>query len=620
MTATAIDDRAPDELPRWSVGDLHDSLGSRSFLDAKERAGTDVERLVALFDEHDIRGRDRRTASQADGAAADAVIAGYNRVADELNLLGAYVYSSVATDSRNAAAQATMSELEPVESKLRPLLARLSDWVAAFDVDELAVVSTEAAEHAGPLVRLAERATHQMSEAEEHLHAELSTTGAGAWGRLQREVTSQLSADIDLPDGSDRLSINAIRGMATDPDPLVRRAAYDAELAAWPTIEVPVAAAMNAIKGEANIVDRRRNWTSPLDASLFANSVSRATFDAMQVAVTASLPDLRRWMRAKARLHGHGRGRGEGATSALAWWDLVAPAPVSSDGVDWEDGLDVVRGAFGAFSPDLGGLVDRAVDEQWIDAEPRDAKTGGAFCMPFVGDRSLVLLNWSGSAESTQTTAHELGHAYHNTTLAQRTALQRRLPMALAETASIFCETLVVEAGLERLAGPEHDAERLALLDVDLQGANQVVVDIRSRFTFEAEVFARRQRRTLSAPELCEMMTEAQADAYGDGLDQSTAHPYMWLLKPHYYGSHFYNWPYTYGLLFGVGLFAKYREDPERFRSGYETLLSRAGMDTAEELGKAFDLDVTDEGFWTASLDVIRRRIGEYETLADRLR
>ena len=599
------------DLPRWSVADVHESLDARSFLDAQEQAGADVDRLLALFDEHGIRGGDERPVTADDGVAADAAIAGYNRVSDQLDLLGAYVYSSVATDSRDAAAQAVLSEFEPVEAKLRPLLSRLADWVASFDLDDLAAVSTEAAEHLGPLQRLHERATHQMSETEEHLYAELSTTGTGAWGRLQREITSQLSAEVHLPDGPAHLAINAVRGMATDPDPAVRKAAYEAELVAWPTIEVPVSAAMNAIKGEANIINRRRNWAAPLDASLFANSVSRATFDAMQSAVTASLPDFRRWMKAKARLHGH--------SGALPWWDLVAPAPVSSGGVSWEDGLDVVRGAFGAYSADLGGLVDRAVDEQWIDAEPRDGKTGGAFCMSFKDDRSLVLLNWSGSAESTQTTAHELGHAYHNTTLAHRTSLQKRLPMALAETASIFCETLVVEAGLERLTGPEHDVERLALLDIDLQGSNQIVVDIRSRFTFETELFARRQRRTLAASELCEMMTEAQAEAFGDGLDQSTAHPYMWLLKPHYYGSHFYNWPYTYGLLFGLGLFAKYREDPEHFRSGYDTMLSRAGMDSAEQLGAAFGFDVTDEAFWTASLDVIGRRIDQYEALADRL-
>jgi oligoendopeptidase F len=290
----------------------------------------------------------------------------------------------------------------------------------------------------------------------------------------------------------------------------------------------------------------------------------------------------------------------------------MAPLPSAATTVSWDDGVDVVRQAFRGYSPTLGGLVDRALDEAWIDAEPRDGKSGGAFCARFVDDRSLVLLNWSGSAGSTQTTAHELGHAYHNTTLAGRTAQQRQLPMALAETASIFCETLVVESGLARLDG----AERLAQLDVDLVGTNQVIVDIHSRFLFESELFQRRARGTLSASELCEMMTTAQAAAYGDGLDQSTAHPYMWLLKPHYYGSHFYNWPYTYGLLFGLGLFAEYQRDPERFRAGYDDLLSRAGMDTAEELGAAFGLDVTDGAFWTASIDVVRSRIDDYEALA----
>jgi oligoendopeptidase F len=242
--------------------------------------------------------------------------------------------------------------------------------------------------------------------------------------------------------------------------------------------------------------------------------------------------------------------------------------------------VQLVRGAFAAYSDNLAGLVDRSLSEKWIDAEPREGKVGGAFCMSFVDDRSLVLLNWSGSVDSAQTTAHELGHAYHNTQLADRTPLQKRLPMALAETASIFCETLVVEEGLSRLTGDE----RLALLDTDLGGANQVVVDIHSRFLFETEVFARRQRRTLGVSELNEMMLSAQASAYGNGIDQSTAHPHMWVLKPHYYGS----------------------------------VLSRAGMDTAEELGRAFNLDVSDESFWTASLDVLRARMVDYEKLAQK--
>jgi oligoendopeptidase F len=602
-------------LPRWSVADVHESVDARSYADSLERIAADVGRLAAQFDDAGIRAIEPRPPTAADAEAADAAIAEFNRVSADLTILRVYAMAFVSTDSRDATAQSALGETRRIDAALRPLLARLADWVAALDVDALADLSTEVADHRGPLRRLAARAEHQMAEAEEHLAAELSVTGSAAWARLQSDVTSQLTATVALPDGDVELPMAAVRGLATDPDPAVRRAAYDAELRAWPTVEVPVAAAMNAIKGEANALNRRRRWPSPLDAALFANSVSRPTFDAMQAAVVAALPDLRRWMRAKAARHAAAAAAGTGderRDPGLAWWDLVAPLPGDAGTVSWDEGVAVVRAAFAEYSDGLGRLVDRALDERWIDAGPRPGKTGGAFCAPFVGDRSLVLLNWSGSADSTQTTAHELGHAYHNTTLAGRTALQRQLPMALAETASIFCETLVVEAGLRRMTG----RERLAQLDVDLAGTNQVIVDIHSRFLFETEVFARRQRRTLGATELCELMTEAQAEAYGDGLDQRTAHPYMWLLKPHYYGSHFYNWPYTYGLLFGLGLYAQYQDDPERFRAGYDDLLSRAGMDTAEELGAAFGLDVTSEAFWTASLDVVRARIDDYVQLA----
>jgi pepF/M3 family oligoendopeptidase len=602
MTTTGND---PGEPPRWDVSDVHESLTSRSFVDAMERSAADVDRLIALFDELDVRGVTPREPTADDAASADRAISGWNAVSDALELLSAYVYATVSTDSRDETAQGLMSEIDAITARFTPLLARLAEWIAALDVDSLAAVSEVTSAHIGPLRRLSIRSEHQMSEAEENLYAQLATTGSDAWSRLQRDITSQLSATVALPDGGRTLPMPTVRGLATDDDPAVRRAAYEAELEAWPTVELPVASAMNAIKGEANSINSRRSWDSPLDASLFGNSVSRATFEAMQAAVAESLPDLRSWMRTKATLHGHG-------DRGLPWWDLVAPLPITSSRVSWDEGIDIVHSAFDRYEPSLGALVDRALDERWIDASPRDGKSGGAFCMPFVDDRSLVLLNWSGSAESAQTTAHELGHAYHNTTLSHRTALQRRLPMALAETASIFCETLVVEAGLTRTSG----AERLALLDVDLQGTNQVIVDIHSRYLFETEVFERRARRTLSSAELCEMMTDAQAAAYGDGLDQSTAHPYMWLLKPHYYGSHFYNWPYTYGLLFGLMLYGRFRSDPERFRAGYDDLLSRAGMDTAEELGRSFGLDVTDQATWSAALDVIRGRIAEYERLA----
>jgi oligoendopeptidase F len=601
---------ATENLPLWSVADVHESLTSRSFVDSLERVKSDVGRLEALYDELGIRALPDGVSPTVDsetGSRLDRAIRDFNAVVAQTEILEAYVYATVATNTRDETAQALLSEIEVAASRITPLLARLADFVCDHDVDALSAVSSEARDHLGPLMRLAERSEHQMDESEEGLYAELSTTGSSAWGRLQSDITSQLTVDVQLPTGTKRMPMPAVRGLATEADVAVRKAAYDAEMIAWPTVATACAAAMNAIKGEANTINRRRRWDSPLDASLYGNSVSRATFDAMQSAIIASLPNFRSWMRTKARLHGH--------TGALPWWDLMAPLPVAGGSITWDESIHLVRNAFSSFSPNLAGLVDRAINESWLDVPSREGKVGGAFCMPFVDDRSLVLLNWSGSVESAQTTAHELGHAYHNTQLAGRTPLQKRLPMALAETASIFCETLVVEAGLATLQGKE----RLALLDVDLQGANQVVVDIHSRFLFETEVFARRQRRTLGVNELNEIMLQSQADAYGDGLDQTTAHPHMWVLKGHYYGSHFYNWPYTYGLLFGLGLFAQYHADPDRFRGGYDDLLSRAGMATAEELGAAFGIDVTSEAFWTASLDVLRARMAEYSKLAETL-
>jgi pepF/M3 family oligoendopeptidase len=396
----------------------------------------------------------------------------------------------------------------------------------------------------------------------------------------------------------------AVRGLATAPDANVRRSAFTAELAAWETVTVPLASALNAFKGEANVLNRRRGWEDSVDVALHNNNVDRATLAAMQEAVVASLDDFARYNRAKAALLGHPSG-------ALPWWDMLAPVG-SGRRFAWSEATEAVAGAFGTYAPQLAGLVGRAVDDGWLDAEPRDGKVGGAFCMSMEGEVSRVLLNFDGSFDSVQTLAHELGHAYHNTQLANRTPYQRQTPMALAETASIFCETVMVEEGL---AGAD-DATRLNILEVDLQGSCQVVVDIHSRFLFEQAMCERRRDRAVSVTELCELMDDAQQQTYGDAL--SVRHPYMWAAKPHYYGSAFYNWPYTFGLLFGIGLYARYRENPERFRSGYDDLLSSTGLGTAAALANRFHIDVTDEAFWTASLDVVRARIDEFCRLAAR--
>lgn len=600
---TDLIDPAP---PRWDVSTFFPALDSREFVTAHEGIVADLARLTSLYDRYDVRGGEPREPTDADRRALEEVLNDTNALMEQARLAGAYLYSFVSTDARNDAAAGLQSQLQQDLTEMTRLAKRLEAWVARLGADALVAGSDVAAEHDFALHKAAAGADHQMSEAEEGLAADLRLTGSSAWSRLHRDVTARLTADVVRSDGTvDTLPMSAVRGLAHDPDAALRRSAYDAELAAWETVAVPLAAALNGAKGETVLLNRRRGWPDALAPALFFNNVDRETLDAMTSAVVASLPDFQRYLLAKARLLGH--------HGALPWWDLFAPV-AAGDGsaplFDWPAATSHVAEAFASYSPTLSSLVRRAVDESWIDAEMRDGKAGGAFCMPVRGAESRVMLNFDGSFDSVQTLAHELGHAYHNTNLAERTPMQRQTPMALAETASIFCETIVVESGL---AGAS-DAERLVVLNTDLQGATQVVVDIHSRFLFESELCERRATRTLSIPELNEIMLDAQRAAYGPGLDPAALHPYMWAVKNHYF-TPFYNWPYTFGLLFGIGLYARYRDEPDRFRSGYDDLLASTGMGDAATLAQRFGIDVRSVDFWTASLDVLRRRIDAFAAL-----
>jgi oligoendopeptidase F len=187
--------------------------------------------------------------------------------------------------------------------------------------------------------------------------------------------------------------------------------------------------------------------------------------------------------------------------------------------------------------------------------------------------------------------------------------------MTLAETASTFNQIIVREAALTR-ATP---LEQLAILEADLQDTTQVVVDITSRFLFEQEVFAKRRDQTLASEELCEIMIDSQKRTYGEGLAQDALHPYMWAVKPHYYGSTFYNFPYMFGLLFGLGLYAQYRESPDTFIDRYRELLASTGMEDAQILADRFDIDIQDPDFWKGSLQIITSDIERFENLVDQL-
>jgi oligoendopeptidase F len=612
-------------LPHWDMTVVYPGLESAEFEQGFRAAIRSIDDLTALFDRDGIALRDPAPIDAATVAAAERAIERYNAVLKELITLNSYIRSFVTTNSRDECAQARLSELQQHFVRLSQLSTRFTAWVGALDVEGLIERSDLARDHAYALRKAKRRATRLMAPELEALAAEQNLTGGAAWSKLYSTFTSQITVPFARDGETQDVPISALRNMAFDPNREVRRRAYEAELVAWERAAVPIAAALNSIKGETNILVQRRGWDSPLDATLFENNIDQPTFEALLAAARESFPDFRRYLRAKARAlsipSNHSTSPSTGSGEALeqdpklAWYDLFAPVGHSQRVWSFEAAAQFIAAQFGSFSPRLRGLAERAFDERWIDAEPRAGKVGGAFCMYLRQDESRILANYEPSFNGLSTLAHELGHAYHNLNLAIRTPLQRSTPMTLAETASIFCETIVVQAAL-RNADVQ---EQIAILESSLQNACQVVLDIISRFLFEQSVFEQRRQRELSIAEFKALMLDAQRQTYGDGLDDDALHAYMWAAKPHYYGSTFYNYPYMFGLLFGLGLYAHYQTDPESFKAVYDDLLSSTGLGDAADLAGRFGIDIRSVDFWRSSLDVVRKDIERFEALVGAL-
>lgn len=590
------------KLPHWDMTVIYPGLDSKEFENGFRATVQKVDELVALFDQEKIARRDQAPLDDATIAAFERVVGAMNATLDQTRTLGAYINSFVSTDSRDNLGQAKQSEFQQHMLKLQFLSTRFTAWIGSLDVDALIARSQVAREHAFMVRRAQIQSAHQMAPAEEDLATELSITGSTAWGKLHGTFTSQLMVKVNLPDGEKEMPMSMLRNLAHDPNREVRQRAYAAELAAWKNAAVPLAAAMNSIKGATNTLSKKRKWDSALDAAVFQNHIDRATLDAMMTAAREAFPDFRRYFRAKARALG---------IAQCAWYDIFAPLGGEGRAWSYADSSKFIIEQFHAYSAKMGKLAERAFAENWVDAEPRNGKRDGAFCMSLRADESRVMMNFKPNFSSVGTLAHELGHAYHNVNLTPRTMLQRSTPMTLAETASIFCQRWVEHAAIEHA-----DArEQIAILEMGLQDACQVVVDITSRFIFEQTVFEKRAQRELSADEFCEIMLDAQKQTYGDALDPNALHPYMWAMKPHYYGSTFYNYPYMFGLLFGVGMYARAQNDLAKFKTEYDDLLASTGMYGAAELASRFGIDIRQPDFWRASLGVIRADIDRFEKL-----
>ena len=477
-------------------------------------------------------------------------------------------------------------------------LASLENLDAIIDADD------ELKARAFALREAAEDAKHQLPEALEKPVLKMQLSGGEAFSHLRDKLDATLLVDYD----GKQIPLSAVRALAYDGDADTRRRAYEAELASYKKIELPMSFCLNNIKAEGETMAALKGYKGVLDMALAHSRMDEKTLEAMWTAIREALPEVREYFKAKGRLLGHENG--------LPFYDLFAPVGQSTRTYTVEEARALLLDLFGKFCPEMGEMMRTAFDEGWIDMFPREGKSGGAFCSGYYAKNiSRVMTNFAGSASDVSTLAHELGHAFNNRMLHHKPIMMTETPMPLAETASTFNETLLISQ-LLKTATPE---EELTLLDSCLTEQTQTMVDIYSRFLFEQKVVAAQADHALDVDELKETMLWAQEQSYGDGLDPEYRHPYMWACKSHYYstGVHFYNFPYAFGGLFARGLYARYEKEGEAFVPVYCDLLSRFGSDTIANVTASVGIDVTTPDFWREAVESVLVQVRRFVELAD---
>ena len=589
---------------KWSLDELYTSFDSKEFKEDLEKCFGQMEKKKEWTE---------KNLNSTDNAAKK--IEEYISMEIDLNnifiKLGAFARLTSAVEAKNEKALQTLDKLQSKSTELTKPEVNFQKWLGSLEnLDEIISSSKLLEEHKFYIKETASKAKYMLSEKEEILLSKMMNTGSRAWSNLQNMISSTLLVDITLDGEEKQLPLPVVRNLAYNKDSEVRKTAFEAELKSYKKIEESSAAALNGIKGEVITTSNLRGYNSALEETLIKSRMDKETLDAMLDAMRESLPVFHKYFRKKAELLGHSNG--------LPFYDMFAPMGEVEMTFSYSEAMDYVVKNFRTFSDKLGDFAQNAYEKRWLDAEPREGKRGGAFCANLHPIKeSRILSNFNGSFSNMTTLAHELGHGYHGSCLTEETILNSRYPMPIAETASIFCETIVKNAALKDAT----TEEAFSILESSIQGYAQVIVDIYSRFLFESKLFETREDHALSVKELKEIMIEAQKEAYGDGLDHDNLHPYMWVNKPHYYSAelNFYNFPYAFGLLFAKGVYAEYLKGSDSFVEEYDKLLGATGKNNIVDVTKMMNIDVHSIDFWRNSLKLVEEDIEKFIQLSSSL-
>ena len=632
----------PTNIPDWDLGSIYPDINSEKYKSDLAKLTEGIKTLKALNDQAENPDQKNHLNIQnwiADFFKADDILGPL------ANTLAAYSYSIYSVDTTSKSLLDNLNQVESLTDQYEIQLNRFSHTVAKNRgiLSEFYANFPQYRKYEFSINEMLEDDIHTLSPELEGIIAKLQQTGGRAWDRLHEQLIS------NLKDPETGKLFNELRNDAYSPDARLRKESWQKEIALLKQNEIAFAASLNNLKGETLSLLEERSWNCAIDRALSSSRMKKETLDALIAAIEESLPQWRKYLKAKAEYlknHNATASTNCGKEKGLAFYDLFAPLDgnTASDGntntagqtetgcntatpsatnnraaseesllsKNWtfEEARDYIIKEFTSFSPVMGDFAKNAFDKNWIDARVHPGKVGGAYCQDFyVQKESRVLSNFTGAFSDIITLAHELGHAFHFFCIKDKDYRNANYPMTLAETASTFAET-IVKQDILKTASKE---DRIKILELDLQDTCQVLVDILCRFYFERSVFEERQNGELTSEDFCRLMADAQERSYGDGLS-AERHEYMWAVKSHYYSVDldFYNFPYAFGQLFAAGLYSRYKKEGKAFVDIYCNLLSDTGSMSCEDLCFKAGFDITKKDFWKSGIDFYINEIEQF--------
>jgi oligoendopeptidase F len=447
------------------------------------------------------------------------------------------------------------------------------------------------------------KAKDKLSSTEESMIGALAVDGYHGWGQMYDTIVGSM----EISHNGKKLSVGQANNLLSSPDKNTRKEVFEQLEDAWKQNEELFAKTLNHLGGFRLSVYKKRGWEDIMKEPLEYNRMKQETLDAMWGAISKNKAPFVKYLNRKAKLLGKDK---------LDWFDQDAPVAESTSTMSYDEGARFILKQFSRFGDEMAGFARLAFEGRWIEAEDRAGKRPGGFCTSFpMSDESRIFMTYSGSMSNVSTLAHELGHAFHSYALRPMHTLNRNYAMNVAETASTFAEMIVADAAVKEAVTKE---EKIALVEDKLQRSVAFFMNIHARFLFETRFYEERSKGIVSADKLNDLMVEAQKEAFADSIGE--VHPRFWASKLHFYitGVPFYNFPYTFGYLFSLSIYAKALESGENYEEKYMSLLRDTAIMNVEDLAmKHLGEDITKEAFWEKGIKLCIADVDEFLELTN---